>query len=66
MTDDLLKLESVLTQVTSSSSTLLVCKRIRGRLQRTSGEWGGGGFESSDIPGRGEGWFVKVQTSENF
>ena len=28
---------------------------IRGRLQRTSGEWGGGGFEISDIPGRGEG-----------
>ena len=30
-----------------------------------SGE--GGGFEISDIPGRGEGWwFVKVRTSENF
>ena len=28
---------------------------------------GGGGFEISDIPGRGErGWFVKVRTSENF
>ena len=28
---------------------------------------GGGGFETSDIPGRGEGgWFVKVRTSENF
>ena len=26
-----------------------------GRLQRTSGKWGGGGFEISDIPGRGEG-----------
>ena len=27
----------------------------------------GGGFEISDIPGRGEGgWFVKVRTSENF
>ena len=26
----------------------------------------GGGFEISDIPGRGEGgWFVKVRTSEN-
>ena len=38
-----------------------------GRLQRTSGKWGGGGFEISDIPGRGEGgWFVKVRTSENF
>ena len=41
---------------------------VRGRLQRTSGKWGGGGFEISDIPGRGEGggWFVKVRTSENF
>ena len=29
--------------------------RIRSRLQRTSGKWGGGGFEISDIPGRGEG-----------
>ena len=29
--------------------------RVRGRLQRTSGKWGGGGFEISDIPGRGEG-----------
>ena len=40
---------------------------LRGRLQRTSGKWGGGGgFEISDIPGRGEGgWFVKVRTSEN-
>ena len=30
---------------------------VRGRLQRTSGKWGGGGggFEISDIPGRGEG-----------
>ena len=41
-----------------------------GRLQRTSGKWGGGGgggFEISDIPGRGEGgWFVKVRTSVNF
>ena len=28
---------------------------LRGRLQRTSGKWGGGGgFEISDIPGRGE------------
>ena len=28
----------------------------------------GGGFEISDISGRGEGggWFVKVRTSENF
>ena len=27
----------------------------------------GGGFEISDIPGRGEGgWFVKVRTSVNF
>ena len=28
---------------------------------------GGGGFEISDIPGRGRGggWFVKVRTSEN-
>ena len=33
----------------------------------TSGKWGGGGFEISDIPGRGEGgWFVKVRTSENY
>ena len=30
------------------------------------GGGGGGGFEISDIPGRGEGWFVKVRTSENF
>ena len=29
-------------------------KKVRGRLQRTSGKWGGGGFEISDIPGRGE------------
>ena len=28
-------------------------KSVRGRLQRTSGKWGGGGFEISDIPGRG-------------
>ena len=28
---------------------------LRGRLQRTSGKWGGGGFEISEIPGRGEG-----------
>ena len=27
----------------------------------------GGGFEISDIPGRGEGgWFVKIRTTENF
>ena len=33
----------------------------------TSGKWGGGGFEISDIPGRGEGvWFVNVRMSENF
>ena len=25
-----------------------------GHLHRTSGKWGGGGFEISDIPGRGE------------
>ena len=35
------------------------CINLRGRLQRTSGKWGGGGggggFEISDIPGRGEG-----------
>ena len=31
---------------------------IRGRLQRTSGKWGGGWFEISDIPGRGEGGVV--------
>ena len=37
---------------------------LSGRLQRTSGKWGGGGFEISDIPGGG--WFVKVRTSENF
>ena len=30
-------------------------KPLWGRLQRTSGKWGGGGFEISDIPGRGEG-----------
>ena len=28
---------------------------LRGRLQRTSGKWGGGGFEIPDIPRRGEG-----------
>ena len=30
-------------------------------------QMGGGGFEISDIPGRGDrrGWFVKVRTSEN-
>ena len=26
---------------------------LRGRLQRTSGKWGGGGFEISDISGGG-------------
>ena len=30
-------------------------EQLRGRLRRTSGKWGGGGFEISDIPGRGEG-----------
>ena len=25
----------------------------------------GGVFEISDVPGRGEGWFVKIRTSEN-
>ena len=34
---------------------------VRGRLQKTSGKWGGGGFEISD----GGGWFVKIRTSEN-
>ena len=38
----------------------------KGPLQRTSSKWGGGGFEISDIPGGGGGWFVKVWTSENF
>ena len=33
-------------------------RRVRGRLQRTSGKWGGGGFEISDIPGRVEGGVV--------
>ena len=41
-----------------------ICKFFA--LQRTSGKWGGGGFEISDIPGRGKGVFVKVRTSENF
>ena len=41
---------------------------IRGRLQRTSGKWGGGGgwfwnFEHSRTGGGG--WFVKVRTSKN-
>ena len=42
----------MLTQKYRSESDL-----VRGRLQRTSGKWrgGGGGFEISDIPGRGEG-----------
>ena len=50
--------------------TLPICRTsfvdgpYRGRLQRTSGKWGGGGFEISDISGGG--WFVKVRTSENF
>ena len=35
------------------------CTHIRGRLQRTSGNGEGGGFEISDIPGGG--WFVKVR-----
>ena len=42
---------------------------IRGRLQRTSGKWGGGGggFEISDISGRGErGWFVKSSDVRKF
>ena len=32
-------------------------RELRGRLQvqRTSGKWGGGGFEIYGIPGRGEG-----------
>ena len=47
---------------------VIYVEAVRGRLQRTSGKWGGGGgFEISDIPGRGGGgWFVKVRTSENF
>ena len=48
-------------------------RELRGRLHSTSTKdvrqmgRGGGGFEISDIPGRGKGgWFVKVRTSENF
>ena len=33
----------------------MISKGIPGHLQRTSGKWGGGGFEILDIPGRGEG-----------
>ena len=41
---------------TAKSGTNVVNPRwLRGRLQRTSGKWGGGGFEISDIPGRREG-----------
>ena len=48
---------------------------LRGRLQRTSGKWGGGGFKISDIPGREEGvvcessdvWkFLKKSKFQNF
>ena len=38
---------------------------LRGRLQRTSGKWGGGlVLKFRTFPGGG--WFVKVRTSENF
>ena len=43
---------------------------LRGRLQRTSGKWGGGGggvvLKFRTFPDGGRGWFVKVRTSENF
>ena len=35
--------------------SVILILQLRGRLQRTSGKWGGGCFEISDIPGRGEG-----------
>ena len=41
--------------LTTKLKQLLSLESFRGRLQRTSGKWGGGGFEISDIPGRGEG-----------
>ena len=40
---------------------------LRGRLQRTSGKWGGGVvLKFWTFPDGGRGWFVKVRTSENF
>ena len=40
---------------------------LRGRLQRTSGKWGGGWFWNfGHSRTGGGGWFVKVRTSENF
>ena len=43
------------------------CKGPSTKDVRQMGRGGGGGFEISDIPGRGEGgWFVKVRTSVNF
>ena len=58
------------------SLSVNVIKALKGRLQRTSGKWGGGGgFEISDAfpdkgggGGGGGGWgvrFVKIWTSEN-
>ena len=40
-------------------------KGLRGRLQRTSGKWGGGVVLKFRTFPEG-GWFVKVRTSENF
>ena len=43
--------------------------KLKGRLQRMSGKWGGCGFKISDVLGRGRGWFVKFvrpKISEKF
>ena len=43
-----------------AAAPIICC--LRGRLQRTSGKWGGGDFEISDITGRGRG--VVCQSSD--
>ena len=44
-----------------------VCSNLGAVYKGRPANGEGGGFEISDIPGRGEGgWFVKVRTSENF
>ena len=53
-TEELLTTEKLNSDLTAVGLLVMCTQEERGRLQRTSGKWGGGaGFEISDISGRG-------------
>ena len=64
---DILSSSRALGLAFSPSARQGILIQLRGRLQRTSGKWGGGVvLKFRTFPDWGRGWFVKVRTSENF